>query len=157
MTSAVMASTSDLVRSSAKLVPTSELQAEVLRHLDTEFNDLEVLLGRDAPGPSKRGKKRRTLSGEIAQWEKYESQASSEVSHLSVPVLSTTKAPVMASDDEVLYVKLGELMSIVGTNVQRTSDPTRKDSEPTPGIPIDGSEPLVEALRSRRPPHPPNQ
>lgn len=54
----------------------------MLRHLDSEFHDLDILLGRD--GPSKRGKKRRTLSGEIAQWEKHESQASTEV-RLSLP------------------------------------------------------------------------
>lgn len=81
MTTAI-ASTSELVRSSSRLVSTAELQAEVLRHLDSEFHDLDTLLGRDGEtgaGPSKRGKKRRTLSGEIAQWEKQESQASSEV------------------------------------------------------------------------------
>lgn len=76
-------STSELVRSTSRLVRTADLQAEVLHHLDSEFHDLDILLGREdggaGPGPSKRGKKRRTLSGDIAQWEKQESQASSEV------------------------------------------------------------------------------
>lgn len=61
---------------------------EVLHHLDTEFSDLDTLLGRDTgAGPSKRGKKRRTLSGEIAQWEKLKSQASSEVGLLRLLVV----------------------------------------------------------------------
>lgn len=53
----------------------------MLHHLDTEFGDLDTLLGRGAAGPSKRGKRRRNLSDEIAYWEAQESQASSAVRH----------------------------------------------------------------------------
>lgn len=80
---ATATATSTLVRSSATTPSLAEVQDEVLHHLDNEFGDLDTLLGRDGAGstagPSKRSKRRRNLSDEIAYWETQESQASAEV------------------------------------------------------------------------------
>lgn len=81
-----MSSTAALIRSAAYVEPSSTLTAEVLGHLDTDFHDLDDLLGRSGgAGPSKRPKKRRTrtLDEEIAHWEKQERAAAQEVNPLS--------------------------------------------------------------------------
>jgi BMFP domain-containing protein YqiC len=76
-------STSSLITSLAQTAPAREIEEQVRNHLDTEFNDLDYLLGYGAgnrsatAGPSR--KKRRTLDQEILYWEKQESSASAEV------------------------------------------------------------------------------
>lgn len=75
--------TSSLITSLAQTLPARDIEEQVRDHLDTEFNDLDYLLGYGAgnrsaaAGPSR--KKRRTLDQEIVYWEKQESTASAEV------------------------------------------------------------------------------
>jgi hypothetical protein len=83
-TASASTATSSLIASIAHQISSAQVQEQVKNHLDTEFNDLEILLGIStsngrphAAGPSR--KKRRTLDQEIIYWESQESAASAEV------------------------------------------------------------------------------
>jgi hypothetical protein len=73
--------TADSIRSIIHAPPSNQLQEEVKRYLDTEFNDLDSLLssggGSGGAGPSR--KKRKTLDQEIEYYQKLESDAAKEV------------------------------------------------------------------------------
>ena len=66
------------------------LRAQVRRHLDHAFADLDVLLGHAGPSsgpllPSQQ-KRKRTLKEEIGYWEREAAAAAREVRHHSYPV-----------------------------------------------------------------------
>jgi len=83
-----MSSSSDIasqIQSTTHPVDLDALQSEVRNHLDGDFGDLDVLLGRHA-GPSSRPsssrgpqKRKRTLREEIGYWEQQETAAAKEV------------------------------------------------------------------------------
>lgn len=76
-----MATTADSIRAIINPPTTNQVQEEVKRYLNTEFNDLDSLLsssgGGGGAGPSR--KKRKTLDQEIEYYEKLESDAAKEV------------------------------------------------------------------------------
>jgi hypothetical protein len=82
-----MSATTTTIRSLASAKQAEQLEGEVKHYLNTEFNDLDILLDRQTStaGPSR--KKRKTLDQEIGYWESIESNASKEVleSLLSCP------------------------------------------------------------------------
>jgi hypothetical protein len=73
--------TAESIRSIIHAPPSNQLQEEVKRYLNTEFNDLDSLLslsgGGSGAGPSR--KKRKTLDQEIEYYQKLESDAAKEV------------------------------------------------------------------------------
>jgi hypothetical protein len=103
-----MASSSSLpthIRAITKLPSEDDIQAEITAHLDAEFADLDVLLGRtnaiggpsSVAGAHKRGRKRKTLKDEMGAWETRETEAAREVSVQNVIALSATvSAPSQA-------------------------------------------------------------
>lgn len=73
-----MIATTESIRSIAQLQSPYQVQEEVKRYLNTEFNDLDsLLLPSTGAGPSR--KKRKTLDQEIEYYEKLESDAAKEV------------------------------------------------------------------------------
>jgi len=72
-----MATTADSIRAIINPPPSNQVQEEVKRYLNTEFNDLDSLLSPNGAGPSR--KKRKTLDQEIEYYEKLESDAAKEV------------------------------------------------------------------------------
>jgi hypothetical protein len=75
-----MVTTAESIRAIINPPPINQVQDEVKRYLNTEFNDLDSLLstgGGGGAGPSR--KKRKTLDQEIAHYEKLESDAAKEV------------------------------------------------------------------------------
>ena len=76
-----MTTTAESIRAVINLAPVNQVEEEVKRYLNTEFNDLESLLsssgGGGGAGPSR--KKRKTLGQEIEYYERLESDAAKEV------------------------------------------------------------------------------
>jgi hypothetical protein len=76
-----MTTTAESIRAIINPPPINQIQEEVKRYLNTEFNDLDSLLspsaGGGGAGPSR--KKRKTLDQEIEYYEKLESDAVKEV------------------------------------------------------------------------------
>jgi hypothetical protein len=73
-----MVTTAESIRAIINPPPINQVQDEVRRYLNTEFNDLDSLLSPSSgAGPSR--KKRKTLDQEIAHYEKLESDAAKEV------------------------------------------------------------------------------
>jgi len=76
-----MATTAESIRAVINLTPVYQVEEEVKRYLNTEFNDLDSLLslsgGGGGAGPSR--KKRKTLDQEIEYYEKLEADAAKEV------------------------------------------------------------------------------
>jgi hypothetical protein len=73
-----MTTTAESIRAIINPPPINQVQEEVKRYLNTEFNDLESLLSPSSgAGPSR--KKRKTLDQEIEYYQKLESNAAKEV------------------------------------------------------------------------------
>jgi len=73
-----MATTADSIRAIINPPPINQVQEEVRRYLNTEFNDLDSMLSPSSgAGPSR--KKRKTLDQDIEYYEKLESDAAKEV------------------------------------------------------------------------------
>ena len=73
-----MGTTAESIRAIIDPTPPNQVQEEVKRYLNTEFNDLDSMLSPSSgAGPSR--KKRKTLDQEIAYYEKLESDAAKEV------------------------------------------------------------------------------
>jgi len=75
-----MTTTAESIRAVIKFPPVNQVEEEVKRYLNTEFNDLDSLLsssGSGGAGPSR--KKRKTLDQEIEYYERLESDAAKEV------------------------------------------------------------------------------